>query len=277
MNKYYMNNYINPSCLYDEAQRRYNEITNYCQLLEKRIHKYPPGKIHTIKTNGKVQYYLRATNKDVGGEYISKSDKQKILLYLQKKYDEKAYALLNKEQKSILNLIEKSNDSIDKFQSLYSDNPSEIKNYITPLDLSDDDYAMAWIAEKYIGKEVPTNTTVYTTNKGESVRSKSELNIANTLEQNGIPYKYECPLTLNNGKIIYPDFTILNKRKRNIYYWEHRGMMDDREYAKHTVQRIKELSKSGIIIGKNLIITEETQAYQLGTDEIDMMIKTWFL
>ena len=49
-------------------------------------------------------------------------------------------------------------------------------------------------------------------------------------------------------------------------------MMDDEEYARNTVVRIKMMMKNGIVIGKNLIISEETAQCLLGTDEIESLI-----
>ena len=72
------------------------------------------------------------------------------------------------------------------------------------------------------------------------MRSKSELNIADTLYKMEIPYKYKCPFVLMNGRTVHPDFTILDIVNRREIYWEHRGMMDDRMYLKQSVQRIKE-------------------------------------
>ena len=88
-----------------------------------------------------------------------------------------------------------------------------------------------------------------------------------------VPYKYECPLILFGGRVIHPDFTLLDTHMRREIYWEHRGMMDDRSYLKDTVQRIKTYRKEGIQLGDNLIITEETSTLPLGTDEILSVIK----
>ncbi len=114
------------------------------------------------------------------------------------------------------------------------------------------------------------------TGKMEPVRLKSELNIANALAVKGIPYKYECPLILKNGTRIHPDFTVLNVKERKQIYWEHRGMMDDKDYATRSVLRIKTYMKNGIVIGDQLIITEETSLNPLGTNEIDAIIKEFF-
>ena len=53
-------------------------------------------------------------------------------------------------------------------------------------------------------------------------------------------------------------------------------MMDDKEYAAKSVLRIKSYMKNGIFTGQNLIITEETSAYPLGTNDIDIVIKAFF-
>lgn len=262
--------------LYKEAARRYEEITKSCLRIENRISKYPPGKIHIVKSKGKVQYYLRTDSNDKSGKYIPKSEKQKIRVLLQKKYDEKLYDLLKTEKVNLEKLLKKTVNSVMKIQSLYSDLPREVKVVIEPIDVSDDDYVQEWIADVYEGKGVDSDVPVYITDKGERVRSKSELNIANHLHKEKIPYKYECPLTLTNGRVIYPDFTVLNVKRRKVIFWEHRGMMDDREYAKHAVQRVKVLAKEGIVLGDNLLLTEETQTNPLGTDEIERIIQFWF-
>ena len=159
----------------------------------------------------------------------------------------------------------------------YSAYPAEVKKLITPVDVSDEDYIREWMEETYEGKPIPDYLPFWETKRKERVRSKSELNIANALADRGIPYKYECPLQLSNGETVYPDFTVLNVKKRKVLYWEHRGMMDDKEYAKGAVLRLKELMKEGLFVGEELIITEETSANPLGTNEIDAVIRRFLL
>lgn len=63
------------------------------------------------------------------------------------------------------------------------------------------------------------------------VRSKSEMNIANILHLNKIPFKYEVPLFAKDGSMYLPDFTILWKGEE--YYWEHIGRLDLPKYKQH--------------------------------------------
>ena len=269
--------YLSTTTIYQDAKERLSEIERLKQQIEKRTTKYPPGKIHIIKTRGNVQFYLRNDPTDKSGKYIPKKEEKKIRQYLQKKYDEESLQLINQEISVLKKFLLKSKVTSTTIQNLYSSQPQEIKNMIIPVDLSDDDFALEWASIPYEKKPIDAEKYTHKSDNGEIVRSKSEKSIANALYKLGIPYKYECPLILSNGQVIHPDFTVLNKRTRKEIYWEHRGMMDDREYAKHTVQRIKLMEKEGIFPGDNLIITEETLSCSLGTDEIDMMIKHYFL
>lgn len=271
------NNLLRDTSLYDEATRRYKEISERQLVAERELQKAPPGIIHVVKSGNRIQFYLRANKSDKSGKYIHKSDTYTIQLFLQKSYQEKVLKLLRIEGKTLELLLKKSDNITEKIKRLYSDLPAQIKCYIKPIDMSDEDYVSKWQSMPYVGKEIPDYVPMYETTKGERVRSKSELTIANLLAEKEIPYKYECPKTLPNGKIFYPDFTVLNVKTRKEIYWEHRGMMDDREYARQAVFKIKSLMKNGIILGDNLIITEETTTNPLGTDEIESIINKCFL
>lgn len=262
--------YLRPTILYQEAKRRLVELQTVQKNLEKRLKAYPEGKLHIVKSKSRTQYYLRTESNEKSGTYLQKKEEKKIRTFLQKKYDEDTIKQVRLEIKNLETFLKKSNFNIQKNYSKYS---PEIKKYINPIDISDEDYIQEWMSEPYTHKTVSQDVPVYLTNNGERVRSKSELNIANMLQKMKISYKYECPLILANGKIIHPDFTVLDVHRRREVYWEHRGMMDDRIYLKHAVQRVKEYRKNGIYPGDNLLLTEETSTIPLGTDEIEDVIK----
>ncbi len=262
--------------LYSEARRRYNELLSIKNLKEAALEKALSGKIHVSKTSHGVQYYLRNNGSEKSGQYIRKSELSMIRKYLQKSYDEKILKLVTTEIKSLKKLLSKSANVVDKIKKTYSAYPTEVKELVIPIDVSDKDYAQKWMDTPYEGKVLQDYLPFFETKRKERVRSKSELNIANALADRGIPYKYECPLQLSNGAIIYPDFTVLDVKRRRVLYWEHRGMMDDKEYAKNSVQRLKTMMWDGIFIGEKLIITEETSTNPLGTNEINAIIKKFF-
>ena len=262
--------------LYFKAKRRYDELLQIKNSKEMTLEKMPPGKIHVSKTSHGVQYYLRQDSTDKTGKYIPKSETSTIKQYLQKAYDEKILRLVSQEIQSLKRFLGNSENSVNKIQRAYSNFPQEVKNYITPIDVSDEDFIRSWLSIPYKGKAIPEYLPILETNRKERVRSKSELNIANALAEQGIPYKYECPLQLSNGMIIYPDFTVLDVKRRKVWYWEHRGMMDDKDYARNAVLKMKSYLQSGICLGKELIISEETSTNPLGTNEINEIIKKYF-
>lgn len=262
-----------PTSLYEEAQRRLNELVEIEKKKQAEIQSAPNGKIHIVNSKKRVQYYLRTDSSDKSGIYIQKTQMSTLQKYIQKSYDEKIQKTIQKEIRYIKKFLDNSSKLVEKTRNIYSSQPDEVKSYITPIDYSDEDYIKKWLDVDYEKKEIQTSSAVFITDRGEQVRSKSELTIANMLYKYGIPYKYECPIKIKNNIIIHPDFTVLNVKKRKVLYWEHRGMMDDRDYARHTVQRLKDFASAGIIIGDNLIITEETVASPLGTNEIENVIK----
>ncbi len=263
--------------VYEEASRRYNELVMIRKNTGERLAKSPQGKIRISTSGRRPQFYLKKDRSDRYWKYISKSEKVKLKQYVQKAYYEKTLKLIDREMHILERFIKASGDVADRIRRIYSDYPDEVKAYIDPVDMEDNDYIKLWESIQYDGKDISEEMTVYETKRGERVRSKSELNIANALAAKGIPYKYECPLILKNSAKIHPDFTILNVRKRKQIYWEHRGMMDDTDYATRSVLRIKTYMKNGIFIGDELIITEETSANPLGTNEIDGIINEFFL
>jgi hypothetical protein len=71
---------------------------------------------------------------------------------------------------------------------------------------------------------------IHRTERGDLVRSKSELVIADKLFARGVDYVYEQPLILGQGRTCYPDFTIADHARGLTFYWEHLGLLDDASY-----------------------------------------------
>ncbi len=262
--------------IYDAARERLQILNKAQQMLAGRIQKALPGKIHTKICGGRAYYYQRIDSKDRAGRYISLKDTVKLHNLLQKDYDQKAIKLVEKESSCIERLLSIAEDYNKQLRSLYASYPERSQSFIRPIDLSDDEFARRWAEVSYDRKPIRDEKAVFITDKGDRVRSKSELNISNELYKRGIPYKYECPLQLRGEFTIYPDFTVLNKRTRQVYFWEHRGMMDDRRYANDTISRIRMYEMNDLYIGESLIITEETSTIPLGTNDIRRTIKHYF-
>ena len=94
------------------------------------------------------------------------------------------------------------------------------------------------------------------TASGIKVRSKSEVIIADALFYNKVSFAYEQPLVVNNTTYC-PDFTII-KPNGQAFYWEHCGMLHDKEYKDKWDRKAAVFKDNGISVENgNLIVTED--------------------
>lgn len=230
--------------------------------------KAPEGKLH-INVKGKhTYYYRRLLANDKTGSYLSKKEAGLISQLAQKDYDEKIIRWLAKEP-------ELSEDFL--FYNPPQKNPS-IPDSIeidTVLD-SDEEYIQSWERVKYNGNVAYPFTGEFFTEKGEQVRSKSEILIANTLKAFHIPYRYEYPHKIK-GITVYSDFTCLNVRLRREIIFEHFGMIDSANYMERMRMKIELFEKAGLTVGKDYIFTMESMEKPLSIKTIQLMIRKYLL
>ena len=93
-------------------------------------------------------------------------------------------------------------------------------------------------------------------NSGISVRSKSELIIANALDSCHVPYRYEAALLLGRN-VKYPDFTIMRPFDGKLVYWEHFGLTDRADYMKSMTTKIHDYMENDIVLWRDLVCTFE--------------------
>jgi hypothetical protein len=189
------------------------------------------------------------------GKFITKKNKGLIHLLAQKDYDKKVLLWAKKSLKKLDGFINVYGDN--KCADIYEKLGKARQDYINAYQLPIDIFAAQWINTSYLGKAIYPETTTFVTDKGEKVRSKSEKILADKFYNMNIPYKYEAPIQLKGYGTVYPDFTLLNVRTREIYYWEHLGMMDNQEYIQKTFVKINTFVINGIFPGKKLLLSYE--------------------
>ena len=91
---------------------------------------------------------------------------------------------------------------------------------------------------KYLGVPKHKLNRIYSTSKGDKVRSKSEVIIANMLYEQGVEYEYEKKLFYDKDKWMEPDFTIKMEDGKEIY-WEHLGMIGVESYDKRWKEKLE--------------------------------------
>lgn len=249
-----------------DLETRYELLSRSINDIEKKIRLFPEGWVSIRSRNDRYYYYLSGYNSD--DKYLK--DKEQIDTLLQKDY-----------LKKVLRQAKRELSAIEKMSKLYPSTLAEDvfdqlsegrKSHIKPINVYDDAYAQKWMEAPYKRKPFKKDMPEFYTTKGERVRSKSEIIIADRLRANGIPYRYECPLKAGK-KIIHPDFTILRMSDRKILYHEHCGKMDDPKYIEDMLTRGKDYSLEDILLGDRLFYTFESDTTPLDVAMLDMLIK----
>lgn len=224
---------------------------------EKELARAPEGFLRICSSGKNVQYYLRTDPKNFNGTYIKEKDRSLAEKLAQKDYNKKILQAAQKELQAIVKY--KTNYPSKCIEEIYDSLHKERQKLILPIEETDEQFVSNWEKEEYEGKRFGINDPELYTAKGERVRSKSEVIIADLLNKEGLPYRYEYPLYLKEFNMVYPDFTILNVGKRKDIYWEHFGMMDDPDYVEKAIRKIALYEQNEIYLGDNLIATFETR------------------
>ncbi len=252
-----------------------HSLTRFISYLEGSIHKAPEGFLRIHAKRNLTNYYYYHPKERGCGQYLPFQSNEKLIRALcQKSYDQK---LLSAAKHALVSLQKVSSlTSAAEFRSVYDKETPARKLMITPYILSDEDFVRCWKAAHTTQHTFREQDKVYNTDQNERVRSKSEVIIANALNSMGIPYCYEPILSL--GQTDYrPDFIVLNVRTRKEYYWEHLGMMDDKDYQDHSYRKIAVYEQNGIIPGVNLILSFESTSMPLYTPLIKQLIQQFCL
>ena len=256
-------------------KERLKELDEHIERLEKAIQSKGNESLIISKIRDITRFY--AKGEDDKKEYLGNDKLERISRLAQKRYEEQLLEVAEQERKKLrrcLTLLS-SNCRMDMNDAIASMDP-ELVEYSTPDVASDDGFAQKWLEAKYY-KAKRGEGHIYSTLNKDMVRSKSEVIIADRLFSAGIPYRYEERLELEDERFntvkYYPDFTILNKRTREVFYWEHLGSLGDPEYCFKNLTKLEDYSDNGILLGKNLILTFESQDKPLYTANVDRLIK----
>lgn len=178
------------------------------------------------------------------------------------------YTALTRQKEKIVILMQ---GSPVQFQQLSSENFSEIAGRLTNLFTPSDPVQ--------VGGKLLEDRLIHRTSRGDLVRSKSEVIIANLLHSNGIDYRYEEPLEID-GLTKFPDFTIEDDDTGERYYWEHLGMLSNEAYRRRWEEKVQWLKGHGIYPIEDgggpmgtLIVTQDSADGGIDSEEVSRLIK----
>lgn len=252
---------------------RKSELERVIRYLEERIANAPEGHlvICAPKNGRAVKYYRRMrepgnSEKTEKKTYIPSGKTETAKALADKGYCEAALVKAKRELAVVSVFLKKY--PAGHFEDIYESLAPARRKLITPLQEPDEVYAERWLQEEYPRMGFREGDVWYMTARGEKVRSKSELIIADWLFNQGIPYRYEFPLTLwdparGREVTLHPDFTILDPVTRKCFYLEHFGMMDDEGYYRNAMEKIALYEANGYFEGEQMLYSFESAALPL--------------
>lgn len=279
---------LSPNQLAPQIEKRLAELQNLLFTKKKSYEKAPQGRIRISQNGGYPEYYLVTERGSLRGKYLPHSQKTLTRQLAQKDYDARLIKLLQKEISALQNYMKQTSNG-RAIPELYDSLCPARRSLITPAILTNEQYAAHWQDVSWTGRPFASDAPYICTARGERVRSKSEVIIADTLFRHNIPYRYEFPITLKRSNsddirrdfgssiTLYPDFLCLNTRTRTEFYWEHFGLMDSTEYSNNAAGKLRLYTENGILSGRNLIITMETQTEPPSIKALEKLIEEFLL
>lgn len=257
--------------LYSQIIKRKEYLENMQVEIVQALNILPQGKLRVSNERGKLRYYQILDAKDTHGKYLHGKEMDLACGLAQKDYLQRLYQKTDAELAELKKFLTKYEK--DELEKVYANLNEYRQALVSPFVISNEEFAKKWQQEPYETNPYYPEEKVYTTKRDELVRSKSEVLLADMFYEMGIPYRYEAQLKLQNGKIKYPDFTLLKVHTRELIYHEHLGLLDDEEYRKAALRKLDEYRRNGIFHGKNLMITYEGEGSYLNIKEIKMQVQ----
>lgn len=250
-----------------------DRLEHYRHLVGTQLKALPEGTLHIVHAKERVRFY-RYPGKGKQPEYLSLRNADAIRPLAQKDYLCQMERALNNALDNVRGTVAQD-VSLGQLSAVYDSLDPLLKEFVTPLILSDGEFAKRWSSMPFKRKEFWDDDGYFLTKRGEKVRSKSEKIIADLLFDRDIPYRYECSLQLPDH-CVYPDFTVLNPRTRRELYWEHFGMLDKEAYAEMALRKLNAYVSAGFVPGIDLIITHESAGCPLNMKLLEKIAEFYF-
>ncbi|SHG05165.1 hypothetical protein SAMN05720760_103170 [Fibrobacter sp. UWB8] len=266
------------SSLRNLLQSHAEEMLSLIETLKKSLKAAPAGTLNVSPHQGTFQYYRVLPSTGKKGRYISKEQRSLAQKLSQRDYDKALLVELQKQLKAIDKCIPacKPEQFGLLWQKLHPARRALVKPYVLP----DDEYSRLWTNLEYKGRRFDDAAPQLMSAKGERVRSKSEIIIADTLFRLGVPYRYEFPYKMCDGNrriTVYPDFTCLNVRTRQEFIWEHFGLIEDSGYAKNMIAKLELYAANDFFAGVNLLTSQESYEHPLNTVYVERVVRKFLL
>lgn len=236
----------------------------------------PPGQLMQTKYGNTLQLFHVY---EISGKRVRQSIKkmpQMVAALTRKKYLQAELQLLEKDadtlRTALLSFTDATADNILKMiPAKYQKLP---QTYFFP-ELEAGSAAEKWENEPYEQSDYMLEKRIHLTSKGFTVRSKSELILAEKYYEFKVPCRYEQVLKIGKYTLA-PDFTLLAASGR-IFYWEHCGLPGNPDYMRKHKWKLDLYESVGIVPWKNLIVTYDNEQGTIDIPVIESEIRNKLL
>lgn len=251
----------------------YSKLVKLLDYSESVFRKQIEGTIHPHR-RGKYVHYAYAFIDENGRKtekHIKKKDlenyKDQIDLFCAKKVKPVVKKLISALEKDIASYDDAALEQV--FQKL-----CELFGDLVPEKYWSNKMLMSkWQETPYPRLDYKTDKLIFTTLRGDKVRSKVEVMVADILYNMNIPYRYDARL-VKGGVTFWPDFTMISPVSGKVTYLEVFGMMTDKKYAADNMKKINSYHKAGIIQGDRLIMVFDSEDTPFDSDAFVKTIRT---
>ena len=230
-------------------------------------------KSYKVNDRGMVRYDRYIVG-EKGRKYIRKRDSSAVKALAEKSYYKLKIAEFKAERDKIQEILARQG-SFDSPALKYAMQNEDIHELLRDCLEPWSDEVRNWAVEGYVRSREHPEFLRYKTKKGDYVRSKAEMTIADTLFDANIPYRYESRVLIGNVEY-YPDFLIMNPKTGKIFILEYLGMLDNDSYAFKNQDKLLRYIKNGYIPSQNLILISETEDRPFDGDYVRAVLRHYF-
>ena len=257
-----------------EIESRKSELRQAIREKKQALQRAPEGRLRISAQGETPRFYHVVETGDHTGRYISVKEQPLARKLAQKAYDlevlrlaqEELDALEQWERRTPARVMEEVYDSLSPLR----------QSLVAPLVQTDEEFLREWESvtwdKDWYRKEKPS----YPTNRGEMTRSRIEALIADMLDRNGWPYRYEYPIRLDDGermRVYHPDFMILDVRNRREILLEHFGLLHVEEYRRQMIEKLQRYEQNGYREGVDIIYTFECEEKPLDLNYLEQRLQ----
>lgn len=256
-------------------QQAINVLDGDIRLLKIRLADAPQGELKSYKTTfrGKESYKRFLYSSD-GRKYLKKADEKNLQQYAKNTFYKLKLADLESEKERLKSFMEREKLYAASAEC-YANSNSDIKSLLKECLDSWDEDVIAWANAPYKKSTEYPEHLQYETKKGDIVRSRAEMTIADILFNANIPYRYEPEIYIG-GERIYPDFLIMNPITKEIYILEYLGLLKKDSYEIRNRDKLIKYIKNGYIPSQNLILISESDTIPFDASFVRDTLRHYF-